>query len=308
MNMCLIKFLLKIIGNNIKNLLLIFIFFITSCEQKKLEDEIEEINQEIDTIQFRAFLFGNTVFSLPSPYEIAFLVKRLNVLYNKDLLNPYNKTHNYISAAEKALSLGVYGADLGYLTLYDQTSDAIQYFSTIKLLMQELNIENAIDRKIVDRIERNLGNKDSLINIVTSSYRKADEYLKNSERNDIAALILTGGWIESIYILSELLKNNPQQELKTRLGEQKYIINNLIKILSSFYQVSPEISEITDELVDLAYDFDAIEIKYTYQPPITDTINKITIVNSKTEIYITDEQIEKISNKIKKLRNKVVKI
>ncbi|MCX7953817.1 MAG: hypothetical protein N3A01_01355 [Bacteroidales bacterium] len=290
---------------------IMFLFFtfllLYSCKQSSQSELDNYVAESSDTVQSSVVMFGNTVFSLPSPYEIAYLVKKLNVPYNKEYLNPHNKSHNYVTSIEKALNLGIYGCDLGYLTLYDQSSDAIHYFSVIKLLSQELNIENAFDKKTVDRIEANIGNKDSLMVIVSNSYRKADEYLKNNARMDIAALILTGGWIESTYILTQIIKQNKNQEIINRLGEQKYPLDNLIKILSPFYNQSKEIAELTDNLIDLAYDFDGIDIKYTYAPPTIDTVNKLTIINSKSEVIINDVQIKLITEKIEKIRKKIVK-
>lgn len=291
---------------------LIFVFGIAimlfSCKGNQGDDQVEnKINESIDSSAPTLIKFENTLFSMPSPYEIAFLVKRANLTYNKEYLNPYNKSHSYVTNFDKALNLGVYGSNLGYLTLYEQNSDAIQYFSVIKILSQELNIENAFDKKTVNRIEANLGNKDSLMNIVANSYRKADQYLKDNNRNDIGVLILAGGWIESTYLLTQLAKTSKKLEIITRIAEQKRPLDNLIKLLSPYYNNSKEYSELTDQLIDLAYDFDGIEIKYTYAPPTIDDQNKMTIINSKSEVIITDQQLKTITEKIEKLRASVVK-
>jgi hypothetical protein len=301
---------------NLKKLSFLFlIFYIVaiiilfhSCKSNKSEDQIEEkINQSIDSTQPTLIKFDNTVFSMPSPYEIAYLIKKANLTYNKDILNPYNKSSNYVTNFEKALNLGIYGSDLGYLTLYGQNSEAIQYFSVIKILAQELNIENAFDKKTVNRIESNIGNQDSLMYIVSNSYRKADQYLKDNNRNDIGVLVLAGGWIESTYLLTQLAKQTKKQEILTRIAEQKRPLDNLIKLLSPYYNTSKEYAELTDKLIDLAYDFDGIDIKYTYSPPTIDEVNKMTIINSKSEVIFNDQQLQTITEKIEKIRSSIVK-
>jgi len=301
---------------NLKKLSFLFLrFYIVaiiilfhSCKSNKSEDQIEEkINQSIDSTQPTLIKFDNTVFSMPSPYEIAYLIKKANLTYNKDILNPYNKSSNYVTNFEKALNLGIYGSDLGYLTLYGQNSEAIQYFSVIKILAQELNIENAFDKKTVNRIESNIGNQDSLMYIVSNSYRKADQYLKDNNRNDIGVLVLAGGWIESTYLLTQLAKQTKKQEILTRIAEQKRPLDNLIKLLSPYYNTSKEYAELTDNLIDLAYDFDGIDIKYTYSPPTIDEVNKMTIINSKSEVIFNDQQLQTITEKIEKIRSSIVK-
>lgn len=288
---------------------LAYIIMLSSCGGNgSNEDQIEKkINSSIDSNASTLVKFDNTVFSMPSPYEIAFLIKRANLGYNKAMLNPYNKSHNYVTNYDKALSMGIYGSDLGYLTLYEQNSDAIQYFSVIKILSQELNIENAFDKKTVTRIESNIGNKDSLMTIVSNSYRKADQYLKDNKRNDVGVLVLAGGWVESTYMLTQLAKQSKKQEILTRIAEQKHPLDNLIKLLSPYYNESKEYGELTDMLIDLAYDFDGIDITYTYAEPTVDVKNKTSIINSKSEVVFSDQQLKTITEKVEKIRNTIVK-
>jgi len=271
------------------------------------EDKIEQnIESNIDSMQGTLIKFDNTLFSIPSPYEIAFLVKNSNLDFNKSLLNPYNKSHNYTNNFQKALNLGVYGANLGYLNVFEQNSEGIQYFSVIKILSQELGIENAFDKQTITRIENNLGNKDSLMFIISNSYRKADQYLKDNNRNDIGVLILAGGWLESTYMLTQLSQSSKNKEIDTRIGEQKHPLDNLIKILSPYYNQSKEYAELIDVLIDLAYDFDGIDINYTYSAPTVDVKNKLTVINSKSELIMTDQQLKTISDKISAIRKKIV--
>ena len=70
-------------------------------------------------------------------------------------------------------------------------------------------------------------------------------------------------------------------------------MDNLIKLLTPYYQ-DPEYTEFIDALIDLAYDFDGIEMKYTFVAPTTDAKNKITTINSKSEIVIPIMQQEKV--------------
>ncbi|OFX35992.1 MAG: hypothetical protein A2X08_08030 [Bacteroidetes bacterium GWA2_32_17] len=271
------------------------------------EDKIEQnIESNIDSTQGTLIKFDNTLFSIPSPYEIAFLVKNSNLDFDKSLLNPYNKSHNYTNNFQKALNLGVYGANLGYLNVFEQNSEGIQYFSVIKILSQELGIENAFDKQTITRIENNLGNKDSLMFIISNSYRKADQYLKDNNRNDIGVLILAGGWLESTYMLTQLSQSSKNKEIATRIGEQKHPLDNLIKILSPYYNQSKEYAELIDALIDLAYDFDGIDINYTYSAPTVDVKNKLTVINSKSELLMTDQQLKTISDKISAIRKKIV--
>ncbi|MFH2141215.1 MAG: hypothetical protein ABIJ97_02240, partial [Bacteroidota bacterium] len=264
------------------------------------------IEAQIDSNSTTLIKFNNTLFSVPSPYEVSYLIKRESIEYNKEILNPTNRSHNYTNNFKKALNMGVYGADLGYLNIYQQTPEAVNYFSTVKILAQELNMSNAFDKKTIQSIENNMGNTDSLMFIISNTYRRADEYLKDNGREDDGVLILAGGWIESLYILVEIADLDKNTEVIIRIGEQKHPLDNLIKILSPFYNNSAEFSELIDMLIDLAYEFDGIDIHYTYEEPTIDVANKLTTINSKSELVMTDQQLKIISEKVSDIRKFIV--
>lgn len=287
--------------------LTVFLIF-SGCNNNQTDIESIEsvVEVEIDSAASTLLKFNNTVFSIPSPYELAFLAKDLGIDYNRDFLNPIERKNNYINVFKKSLNLGVYGADLGYLNIYEQTPDAINYFSVVKILSQEIDIAGAFDETTIQRVEHNMGNKDSLMYIISHAYRKADTYLENNKREDIAALILAGGWIESLHIITQIYTVEKRQEVMNRIGEQKHPLDNLIKILSPYYNESDDYAKLLDALIDLAYIFDGIETEYHYVEPITDAENKLTTINSTSNLIFTDEQISMISDKVNEIRSSII--
>ncbi len=272
------------------------------------EDSLEQsIEEQIDSNATAVIMMNGALFSIPSPYQIAMLVKKKNLDFNEELITPLDYATSYTDYFKKALALGFYGADLAYLTMYDQTPKAVKYFSKIKLLAQDLDISSGFDKEIMERIDKNMGNKDSLMYIVSNSYRKADDFLKENDRQELGALILAGGFMESLYMVTQLTNEIKDQELFYRIGEQKKPLDNLIKILSPYYDKSPQFTELTDKLVDLAYDFENIKIKYKYEQPEILPEKKLAIIKSQTEVIITEEQLQKIKDKVKEIRNFMVK-
>lgn len=274
-------------------------------KQSDLEDSLEI---GIDSSDATVFKFNNTLFSIPSPYQVAILIKELNLDFNKNLLNNQKNAVKYTDNFKKALNFGVYGADLGYLSMYNQTPDAIQYFSVLKRISQEIGLTGAFDKSTITRIENNMSNKDSMLYILSNSYRNADAYLKENNRNDVGVLILAGGWIESVYILTNVgneLKT-PNQTILNRIGEQKHPLDNLIKILSPYYNKSEQYTEFIDKLIDLAYEFDGIEYQYKYVPPSTMADQKLTVINSESNVVFSKEQMKIIFEKVKALRTNII--
>jgi hypothetical protein len=273
------------------------------CGDNKSKDEDEL--PPVDSTQTTILNVNGEIFSIPSPIQTAFLIKGSGANYSKDILNPANKSTQYATNFSKALNLGIYGADLGYVTIYDQTQDAIGYLNSAKKLADELGVSGAFDPATIERFTKNLGNKDSMLVLVGVAYRSSDAYLKNNDRTDVSGLVLAGGWLESLYFATNVYKTKPNEDVKRRIAEQKSSLQSLIKLLTQFYS-QPEYTKFIDNLNDLSTVFDGIEFKYTYQKPVTDDQKKLTNINSLSEVSITPEQIETITQKVKAIRAQIV--
>lgn len=275
---------------------------LASCGDKT-EKEKEEIVDVQDTIKTTQFNISGELFSVPSPIQTALLIQKSGIIYDKTVLSASNKVNTFSTDYARSLNLGIYGADLGYVSLYNQTQDAIGYLASVKQLADKLGISAAFDASTMERIQKNVTNKDSMMVLVGIAYRSSDTYLKSNQRNDVSSLILTGGWIESLYFSTTAYKSKPNNDIKYRIAEQKQTLMSLVKILGS--NTSAEVVELTKELADLSKIYEGIQFKYTFVEPTTDTLKKVTYINSTSEIIVTADQLSQISEKIKAIRNKI---
>jgi DNA-directed RNA polymerase subunit F len=244
------------------------------------------------------------IFSIPSPVQMAMLINQSGAPFSKELLNEPSKAANYQSTYDRALNLGVYGADLGYLTIYSENNEALAFFASVKKIGDQLGIASSFDEKLMKRFEANIGKKDSIISLVSDAYRASDAYLKDSKRSEVGALILAGGWLESMHFATAILKIKPSPEVQNRIGEQKTSVNSIIKLLLSFHK--PEYDGLIKQFQELSSLFENIEMKYTFVEPTTQAEKHLTILNSKTEVKITPEQVQAISDKIAAIRKAIV--
>ena len=280
----------------------------TSCSNKSSKNHAKDIDlsiQNIDSLS-QTIKFSNTLFSLPSPYLLTMLVRNTGVSFNSNLLNSLENNQNYTSSFDKCVNLGVYGADLAYMSIYEQAPLIVSLFSVIKSLSNDLDLTSAFSKELVERIENNVNNKDSLMNIVSGAYRDMDVYMKETQRQREGSLVLAGGWIESMYILSQLTVETKSDALAQRIGESRQPLDNLIKILSPYYHDAPEIEGLLDELVELADIFAGVESQYTYVVPEIDVEQKMTIVKSVTKIIITDDVLSEIADKVGVIRESLI--
>jgi hypothetical protein len=290
-------------------ILVLIIIAVGACknDKKSADSKLNKVLEvELDTSS-KVIKFENSLFSLPSPYQLSILVKEIGTDYNSELLNPSENFKQYTSLFKKSINLGVYGADLAYLNIYQQSPSAVTYFSVIKILAQDLGLSAAFSPTIFKRIENNIDNKDSLLFIMSNTYHDIDFFLKENQRQREGSLVLAGGFVEAMYLLTKLAIETNSKELIQRVGENKQPIENLIKILSPYYNESEDIAKLVDDLVDLAYEFDAIEVIYSYREPTTKPELKLTQVHSVSEIKVSAEVLKKIDAKVETIRNLLIK-
>lgn len=281
------------------------LFTAASCGGS-VEGEKEKIDKEIiDTEASLNTNFDGKVFSIPSPVQTAMLIKGANVPFNQFLLNPIENASNYSTEYKQALNLGIYGTDLGYSSLYEQKSVSLKYLSVVEKLTGELGLEGAFDKKFMSRFEKNANNQDSMMVIVADAFRKADNFLKNSNRKPTSSLILTGGWIESLYFACELNREKPNEKIVDRIGEQQQTLNTIIEVLTE-YNKSGSNNDLIDDLKDLKFYFDKVTINYEYVEPKTDEKNKITTLQHKMTVKVNTDILNQITVKITEIRENII--
>jgi hypothetical protein len=248
---------------------------------------------------------GKVFYMIPSPLELSSIIKNAGATYDNSVLNPSEYVSNYVTSGSQALNLGVYGADLSYSSIFEQTQETSKYFMAAKELADEFGITSAFGKSTVDRIQNNLNNRDSLIAIISDSYWEADAYLKENSRSNTSALVIAGGWIEALYISTKLAgKTNTNSEIISRIGEQKLTLNNLIPMLEKF--TGDDVDEVVNSLKDLQETFMGVEITYERKESITNSETQLTTIQTTSKINIDEEQLASISDKVESIRTNIV--
>lgn len=266
----------------------------------------EEIQEDTAKVVSNGVVnIGGELFSIPSPLQTAMLIQKTGAQYDKAMLNSKENMNQYATDFSKALNLGIYGADLGYVSMYNKTQDAISYLAGVKKLSDELGVSGAFDTQTMERFNKNITNKDSMMVLVGLAYRAGDAFLKENKRSDISGLILAGGWLESLYFAIGVNKTKENEDVKRRIADQRQALGSIIKLLSQ-NEAKPEFTSLINELKELSKVYDGIQYKYVYEMPETDVAAKVTTINSHTDVTISKEQVDNIAAKIESIRQKIV--
>jgi len=270
-----------------------------AVKKPEIDEEILDPNSSLNTN------FDGKIFSIPSPIQTSMLIKESNIAYSENLLNPTANVSNYTTESKRALNLGIYGTDLGYAALYNQNSVSLKYLSAIEKLTNELKLEGAFDKQFMTRFDKNSTNQDSMLVIVSEAFRKADNFLKSTDRKNTSVLILTGGWIESLYFACEMNSSNSNKKIIDRIGEQQETLNTIIEILK-LYNKNGENDDILSDMQELKLSFDQINIEYDFVAPKTDESKKLTTLQHRTVVKIDSNVLNMITSKISTIRAKII--
>ncbi|MCF8345709.1 MAG: hypothetical protein K9G38_00745 [Bacteroidales bacterium] len=291
----------------------LFAFTISGCKSgtsktEDTSDDAEEFITAIDEDTQEKFQTAKRIFySLPSPIETAKILQSAGAIYDESLLNPVENQSGYITNLDMALNLGIYTTDLSYASLFDQTQITLNYIEVAKKLADGLNIMDAIDEATIQNLEDNINNREKIIDIISETLLNSSSFLKERGLESTATLILVGGWIEGLYIASQLVGNDPIENNKIveRIVDQKLSVDFMINLLKEAAD-DPDAQNILTDINDLKLTFDKINITQGENTPVTDPETNVTTLKSSSSHNLTKPVFDELLSKVNRIRNSYI--
>ncbi len=270
--------------SSIKNTLIVcsVSIFLCSCGDSK-KDEIDEIpNTTTETKLDSQKISAQNVFNaIPGRKQIIDLTSKAQAEYNAEVLNNPDNVNKYSLESTQALNLGTYGSDLNVTGVFEQTQESMLFLKCVNMLAKDLGVSSAFDEKMVDRMTVNKDNRDSTMEIISQSFKKADTYLKENGRPGTSSLIVAGAWIEGVYIACNTAKETKSEDVVKEIFSQTESLKYLIELL------------------------DASKINQDAGYIISDLKNAQTIFTSKTDGKYTLEALVELDKVITALRTRI---
>ncbi len=247
-------------------------------------------------------------YTLPSPLESAMLIKSAGAVFNEGLLNPVENTRNYLTNRSRALNLGIYTCDLSFASLYDQTQLIIDYMNAAKAMADGLGILDAIADADLDRLEENIHDTETIMDIISQTYLNSSSYLEDNGQPAMAAIILAGGWIEGLYLSTQLvdMNNFRGNRLVGRIVDQKLSVDILLNLLND-NKGHPVIDELILQVAKIKKVFDKVTLTTSQVQPEYDQAADATVLKSETDADITPEVFRELSSVVTEIRNSFIK-
>ncbi len=199
------------------------------------------------------------VYPLPTAFEVTEMINKIEASYIIGLTNEKENVDKYFTDKDQSLNLGIFSADLSYASTYQMKQDVMNYMEASEYLIKELGITGAFDRNFIDNVEANINNKEELIDLITISFYDTYEYLVKNNKEDLSLLVLTGSWIEAMYIscnISETVYNDP--ELVKIILHQKTSLNKLLELLNE-HKNHETINNLMQDLNPIKKVYDSID-------------------------------------------------
>ncbi|MCQ2251870.1 MAG: hypothetical protein MJZ61_00315 [Bacteroidales bacterium] len=267
---------------------------------------IPEDDVKVSEVNYNPDAMNEVIASFSSPVEMAALLKDSDVEFSKRYLLEPDKVKNYSSSYKKALGLGVLSADLGYLNVYNQTSEILDYLVSIRRLTDDLQLSQFFDFHVLKRLATSDDNVDSLLIMSVQSYQNMDEHLRMSKRSNMSALLVTGVWLESFYLVTQVAKEKPSQQFRETIGEQKNILNNLLPILKLFKDQDEFFDNLVLNMLELKEVLDVVSIETSVVDKGEKRDDGVIEQNEYSIVTVSDEELLEIILTAEKVRNKII--
>lgn len=272
----------------------------SNTEQANASDEFAAAQKEI------ASDIDAYIKDLPPPSEVPFLLMATGSDFSTELINSLDNSDRYTTSSDKAaLNLGVYATDIGYLSSYDQTDAVYESVQVCQQLAEAIGVASAIDIDLLSRFEENVGNRDSLAILIDEVMTVTKDRLQTLDRINLAAVALSGSFVEGLYITMGVIDSNPDdlpEKLRNKLLQplveivikQKKTLDDLIKVIGEVPQTEA-LGTMTTELTKL---------KTIYEEDLGDIEQKIA--NNDGSLQLNKELLTRLSAEVKRIRGSIV--
>jgi hypothetical protein len=249
-----------------------------------------------------------TYYGLLTPVEVCVIFNRMGVPFSNATLNPVSNKDLYLSSSKASINTGIYGVDFGYLKMFGLGQQVIDYMLAIKDMCNKLGIPDALITDPIRKIQNDMADADSVTSMMQKAYKDIENHLTQSGRESTAGLMVMGGWVEAMFIATQLVYNpaHPDPEVVQKIAEQKYTLNSLLSYMKNYYD-DPVVVYYTKKLKYLQHYFDSFEIYFEKGDLEIDTTRQV-LRSSGARMTVSVETLNNIRDYIAKLRTEMVTI
>ncbi len=279
---------------------MLFMFSACNEDNDNAKNERDSLSSDVTEITEDNLI----TYLIPSPKDMFSFTRSGNLSYSDKVLNAKENADKYIDTKSQELGFGIYSADLAYTAAFNQTGTAGEYLKVVESLSDKIGLGAVFTESLIDRFKK-IENKDSLLKVTNDTYYDIVKFLEENDRNSSLLLISTGGWVESLYIVTNLQnKYEDNNEIIQLIADQKNIFENIILSLQQ-REGDANIADILKDLQPIKDVYDKLEVIKIENPDTETSKPGQIIVGGSTKIVMTEEQFNDLKKAIADVRNKL---
>jgi hypothetical protein len=253
-------------------------------------EKSHSIEIDVDTTEYEYS------FVAPSPIQIASILQKAEMKYMDGITNEISNNNNYTTVFHQSINFGVYASDIAYCVTNEKYDEAGNYMKVIKDLSNKIGLETIFQSSnLIQRFEDNIGDQDSIMDLLIYIQTNTDDYIQDNELNDLNVIYFTGAWIEGMFLGTQTIVGDVDKKISKLLSEQMTIANTLIKGLEHIEDKNDDITDLTDNIKDVVEEYNNL------------WSNKQAGENVEyLDVELKHEEVELISSMIVDLRNEII--
>ena len=280
----------------------LFVVFTVSCAEESApadgqDEEVIEVGTE------EAVIEDQVHHQIPSPHEMMEFISAANADFKPELLCTTDIYEKYVDLKGKSMGMGIYIADLAYASSFSRFQESMEYYKVIVKMADDIGISSVFDEAMLSRIQNNLKSPDSLEAITDNSYYSIIGELEQNDRGKVVAMIAAGGFLESLFIATQLVdKFDANDPVVKRIADQKLIYENLMAYLEE-YKDDQNVEWTINDMMALKQIFE--EVSDNRRDTKFSEKNGKKVLGGKGGVYIVEQEFEDLRDRTAQLRNTV---
>ena len=221
------------------------------------------------------------------------------------ITNPISNVEKYIDTRSKCINLGIYMADLVYISKLNDKLKLHQYIKAVRQLSEELRIYGVFSEEVINRLEKSIHNPDTIQALSRVLQDNFVSTLDLSNRQNYLSIISMGIFIESLYLsfhnLDELSDFN---EISIEVQNQRMIFNQYYRYAEHFLS-DDNVTKTIVEVEPLRMFFNELTAEIEDKVVITDSKNHFTILGGE-KIKLTQQDFKILKKTVSVIREQLI--
>lgn len=290
--------------------LVTLIFIVSACTEEK-EDSTKDIEQDLTLEEGnheveQSIDINEVVSIIPSPSDQFDKLLELGGNINASFIHDLEKANEYLTNESIALNFGVYSTDAIYMMRFDQGKNVFaEYVAVLENLSESMEISKVYGVELLTEIENVQDDPEKLYQISSENYLEIYDKLIENDKGAELALMIAGGWIQTMHILFETAGSfDGDMLIQEFITNEQLVLENLKQLLENF-ENNDRVANLLIDLNQLADIYKEMDCKSTELEVYSDVEGSSVLFGGASCVF-TEPVFNKMYDFVEQIRTKII--